>query len=61
MYPHFLSSRPLVLDGANEIHLVVGAKEELEPQLSCDGQVRYTARAGDHPRSRRGGGITWHI
>ncbi len=47
MYPHSLSSRPLVVDGASEIRLVVGAKEALEPQLSCDGQVRYTARAGD--------------
>ena len=47
MYPHSLSSRPLVVDGGSEIRLVVGAKEALEPQLSCDGQVRYTARAGD--------------
>lgn len=47
MYPHSLSSRPLVVAGGSEIRLVVGAKEELEPQLSCDGQVRYTARAGD--------------
>ncbi len=47
MYPHSLSSRPLVVDGGSEIRLVVGAKEELEPQLSCDGQVRFTARADD--------------
>ena len=47
MYPHSLSSRPLVVDGNSEVRMVVGAKEELEPQLSCDGQVRYTARAGD--------------
>ncbi len=47
MYPHSLSSRPLAVNGDSEVRLVVGAKEELEPQLSCDGQVRYTARAGD--------------
>lgn len=47
MYPHSLTSRPLVVDGNSQIRMVVDAREELEPQLSCDGQVRYTARAGD--------------
>ena len=47
MYPHALSSRPIVIDGDSEIRLVVAAKESLEPQLSCDGEVKYTAVAGD--------------
>ena len=47
MYPHALSSRPIVIDGDSEIRLVVSAKESLEPQLSCDGEVKYTAVAGD--------------
>lgn len=47
MYPHSLSSRPLVVDGGSEIRLVVGAKEALKPQLSCDGQENCTVRAGD--------------
>lgn len=47
MYPHSLSSRPLVIDGDREIRIVVAAKGRLHPQLSCDGQVIYTASAGD--------------
>ncbi|MDD9894940.1 MAG: NAD(+) kinase [Gammaproteobacteria bacterium] len=47
MYPHSLNSRPIVIDGDSEIKLVVAAKESLQPQLSCDGDVRYTASAGD--------------
>ena len=47
MYPHSLNSRPIVIDGDCEIKLVVAAKESLQPQLSCDGDVRYTASAGD--------------
>lgn len=47
MYPHSLSSRPLVVDGSSEIRLVVGAKEQHEPQLSCDGQESCTVSAGD--------------
>ena len=47
MYPHSLNSRPIVVDGDSEIRLVVAAKGSLQPQLSCDGEVRYTASAGD--------------
>jgi NAD+ kinase len=47
MYPHSLNSRPLVVDGDSEIRIVVSPKESLEPQLSCDGEVRYQAKAGD--------------
>ena len=47
MYPHSLNSRPIVIDGDSEIKLIVAAKESLEPQLSCDGEVLYTAVAGD--------------
>ncbi len=47
MYPHSLNSRPVVVDGDSEIRLVVAAKGSLQPQLSCDGEVRYTASAGD--------------
>lgn len=47
MYPHSLSSRPIVVDGDSEIRLVVAAKESLEPQLSCDGEVKHTVNIGD--------------
>jgi len=47
MYPHSLSSRPIVIDGDSEIRLVVAAKESLQPQLSCDGEIRHNVVAGD--------------
>lgn len=47
MYPHSLNSRPIVVDGDSEIRIVVAAKGSLQPQLSCDGEVKYTASAGD--------------
>ena len=40
MYPHSLSSRPVVVDGDSEIKLVIGQKESQRPQISCDGEVR---------------------
>jgi|TARA_B110000263_G_scaffold247567_1_gene260674 NAD+ kinase len=47
MYPHSLNSRPIVVDGDSEIRIVVAAKESLQPQVSCDGEVKYTATASD--------------
>ena len=47
MYPHSLNSRPIVVDGDSEIRLVVAATESLSPQISCDGEIRHTASAGD--------------
>lgn len=47
MYPHSLSSRPIVVDGDSEIRLVVSTKGRLRPQLSCDGQVIHTASPGE--------------
>jgi len=47
MYPHSLGNRPIVVDGDSEIRIVVSSQETLEPQVSCDGQVLYTASAGD--------------
>ena len=47
MFPHTLSSRPLVIDGNSEIKIVIGRKNPTYPQLSCDGQVHITAAPGD--------------
>jgi len=47
MYPHSLSSRPIVIDGKSEITIVVGDRHQMMPQVSCDGQVEYTAAPGD--------------
>lgn len=45
--PHSLSSRPIVVQGSAEIKLVIGKKDAILPQVSCDGEVKFTARAGD--------------
>ncbi|MEX2130681.1 MAG: NAD(+) kinase [Pseudohongiellaceae bacterium] len=47
MYPHSLSSRPIVVDGDSRIRLVVAKKHSISPQLSCDGEVKFTAVPGD--------------
>ncbi|MDG2090696.1 MAG: NAD(+) kinase [Gammaproteobacteria bacterium] len=47
MYPHSLSSRPVVIDGNSEIKIIVGDRHNVMPQVSCDGSVEFTAEAGD--------------
>ncbi len=46
MFPHTLSSRPIVIDGKSEIKMVV-CDRDLHPPVTCDGQVRITAEPGD--------------
>jgi NAD+ kinase len=47
MHPHSLGSRPIAVDGDSEIRIIISAKKNSKPQISCDGQVLYTASAGD--------------
>ena len=47
MYPHSLSSRPVVVDGESEIRLVVAKRTSHCPLVSCDGEVCHTARANE--------------
>ena len=47
MYPHSLSSRPIVVDSGSIIKLVIGARENTAPQISCDGSVVHTTSVGD--------------
>jgi len=47
MYPHSLSSRPIVVDSECEITIVIGDRHSTAPQVSCDGSVVYTTSAGD--------------
>lgn len=47
MFPHTLSSRPIVVDGNSEIKLVIGEGNEIYPQLSCDGQYDIPVAPGD--------------
>jgi NAD+ kinase len=57
MFPHTLSSRPIVVDGNSEIKIVIGANNPTYPQLNCDGQVNFSAAPGDvlyvHKRRHR--------
>lgn len=47
MFPHALSSRPIVIDGDSEISLDILTRNRIHPPVTCDGQVNMTARPGD--------------
>lgn len=48
MFPHALSSRPLVVPGSSEIKIVVKPMRHHQPlQLSCDGQAGIELAEGD--------------
>lgn len=47
MYPHSLSSRPLVIDADSTICVRVGEQRSIIPQVSCDGTAGFAAHPGD--------------
>jgi NAD+ kinase len=47
MFPHALSSRPIVVDGDSEIRLDILARNRIHPPVTCDGQANMKARPGD--------------
>ncbi|MEE8057560.1 MAG: NAD(+) kinase [Pseudomonadales bacterium] len=47
MFPHTLSSRPIVIDGNSEIKIVISENNECHPPVTCDGQVNLTTLPGD--------------
>ena len=47
MFPHALSSRPIVVDGDSRIRIDILARNRIHPPVTCDGQVNMTARPGD--------------
>lgn len=59
MFPHTLSSRPLVVSGNSEIHLKVADSNDAHLQISCDSHVILAVMPGDdifirkHPRPLR--------
>lgn len=53
MYPHSLSSRPIVVDSDSVITIVIGDRQNVTPQISCDGTVVYTTTAGERISIRR--------
>ena len=53
MFPHALSSRPIVVEGDSEIRLDILARNRIHPPVTCDGQVNMTARPGDSVHVRK--------
>lgn len=53
MFPHALSSRPIVICDDREIRIDVLARNRIHPPVTCDGQVTMTARPGDSVVLRR--------
>lgn len=47
MFPHTLSSRPLVVDGDRKIKLVVSPDNRGTQEVSCDGQISLPVSPGD--------------
>jgi NAD+ kinase len=46
MFPHTLSSRPIVVKSDSEITIHLSAQTEVSPRVSCDGQERIPLAAG---------------
>jgi len=47
MFPHTLSSRPIVVDAASEIRIHIGETNQTYPHISCDGQTRAVSKPDD--------------
>ncbi|MEZ5528896.1 MAG: NAD(+) kinase [Porticoccaceae bacterium] len=47
MNPHTLTSRPIVVGGNSDIEIRVGTRNELHPQVTCDGQNDLQSEPGD--------------
>lgn len=47
MFPHTLSSRPIVVDGNSEIKILITENNETYPHVSCDGQTHLVTKPGD--------------
>lgn len=47
LYPHTLSSRPIVVSGNSFIRLVISDQNNLNPMVTCDGQSQSMSQPGD--------------
>jgi NAD+ kinase len=47
MFPHSLTSRPIVVNGDSEMRINVVSRNRIHPPVTCDGQVSLTAQPGD--------------
>jgi NAD+ kinase len=53
MFPHTLTSRPLVVPSASQLKIVIGASSSTNPQISCDSQVDIGVAQGDEIHVRK--------
>jgi len=53
MCPHTLSSRPIVIDGNSEIHVVPSSHSSVTPQIACDGQEYILLKKGSELRIKK--------
>jgi NAD+ kinase len=47
IFPHTLTSRPIVVGGNCEMRIVLNDYSGGQPELSCDGQERFSLQPGD--------------
>ncbi|MCB1842398.1 MAG: NAD(+) kinase [Halioglobus sp.] len=47
MFPHALSSRPIVVDGSSEIRVDILERNHIHPPVTCDGHSSMHAAPGD--------------
>ena len=47
MFPHTLSSRPLVIDADSEVKIVVSNSNDAQLQISCDSHIMLSVMPGD--------------
>lgn len=47
MFPHTLTSRPLMIDAGSEIRIAISDNNDLPPHVSCDAQNHLETRNGD--------------
>lgn len=47
MFPHALSSRPIVVDGDSEIRIDILERNRIHPPVTCDGHTTMKAEPGD--------------
>lgn len=48
MFPHTLTSRPIVVEGNRQLKIIVSSNNTATPRLSCDGQAYIDAPTGSH-------------
>lgn len=53
MFPHTLSSRPIVIDSHQSIEIKINALNECSPRVSCDGQKRIDVAPGSSIHIKR--------